>query len=268
MTDDYIGVNRDSRHFAHGGFRLTKYFSRVDRENFALKGTWGDSELVLSGNGGGRIVYLPRKPGPLLKVLPHRWRGAYKFYNTAVVPNKLRYRLGNEGNEEMQYSVSSSQNWLTINDPGGGRLAPGKTVDIEFQFNSNADSLAVGKHKSTVTFKNLTNDGGSAKRIIRIFVGSVPADVKVTSVKGIHCDKKCWLSGNSISDRQETEFTYNSGPSHSVKLLKTEPWIQGGISSLPSGTPLSETLSFPISLQMFKLRTFLNWKKILSAISF
>ncbi len=70
------------------------------------------------------------------------------------------YQLENTGGSSLDWLVSSSQTWVDIEDESGntsGTLAAGDVLEMVALFNTEAESLGLGTHTSTLTFSDTTN---------------------------------------------------------------------------------------------------------------
>jgi len=86
-------------------------------------------------------------------------------------PNFQIYTITNESNEILDYEVSKTQNWLSLNGSDGsitGSLDPNESIEIIISLNSNAEYLPAGSYSDSVEFLNLSTGVGNINRRIRL----------------------------------------------------------------------------------------------------
>jgi hypothetical protein len=88
-------------------------------------------------------------------VTPSGGANFHRSSNGTVNPPSFPYTITNAGTSEIQYRVSTNQNWLTIS-PTYGTLQGGRSVRIDLSVNNNARDLSPGTYTATVTFRNTT----------------------------------------------------------------------------------------------------------------
>ncbi|MFH0981220.1 MAG: C25 family cysteine peptidase, partial [Planctomycetota bacterium] len=85
-------------------------------------------------------------------------------------PGSMVYTLENQNDTGMNYSVSRTQAWVSL-DNTGGYLSPHATAAATVSINSVADGLADGHYTDTVTFINTTDHDGDTTRGVALQVG-------------------------------------------------------------------------------------------------
>ena len=87
-------------------------------------------------------------------------------------PPTTTYTLTNRGSAAIDYRISKTAPWLSLDDgtelvdtPINGTLEPDGTIDIELILNSNAETLTEGYYSDTVVFSNLTSGIDRARTI-------------------------------------------------------------------------------------------------------
>jgi hypothetical protein len=92
---------------------------------------------------------------PCIQVTPSGGANFHRSSNGTVNPPSFPYTITNAGTSEIQYRVSTNQNWLNIS-PTNGTLPGGRSVRIDLSVNNNARNLSPGTYTATVTFRNTT----------------------------------------------------------------------------------------------------------------
>ncbi len=90
-------------------------------------------------------------------------------------PPSQVYTLTNSGSLALNWSISSSQNWIDLTATSG-TLAAGDSTNITISINTNANSLAAGVYSNSVTFANLSNGNGTTAYNVRLSVLAHPLD--------------------------------------------------------------------------------------------
>jgi C1A family cysteine protease len=92
-------------------------------------------------------------------------------------PQSEIYQIQNDGDEAVNYSVSKTENWITLDDgatagdgPLNGTLAPGAHIDIAVSIDEDANALTPGNYEDTVSFTNLTSGSGDTARTVKLEV--------------------------------------------------------------------------------------------------
>ena len=86
-------------------------------------------------------------------------------------PGSVVYTLENTGGSAIDYSVTKTQNWVTITNGSGTLAAGGGTADVTVSINANANGLADGRYTDTVSFVNTTSHDGDTTRGVTLNVG-------------------------------------------------------------------------------------------------
>lgn len=92
---------------------------------------------------------------PCIQVTPSGGANFHRSSNGTVNPPSFPYTITNAGTSEIQYRISTNQNWLNI-APTYGTLQGGRSVRIDLSVNNNAHNLSPGTYTATVTFRNTT----------------------------------------------------------------------------------------------------------------
>ncbi len=90
-------------------------------------------------------------------------------------PPSQVYTLTNSGALALNWSVSSSQNWIDLTATSG-TLAAGGSTNITVSINTNANDLAAGVYSNAVTFTNLTDGNGTTNHSVTLTVLPHPLD--------------------------------------------------------------------------------------------
>ncbi len=85
-------------------------------------------------------------------------------------PANFSYTLANRSEQDIEYSVTVDQSWLTVSNPTGSLLAGG-TAFVIVTINENAGVLGIGNYEATVSFENTTDHTGDTSRRIMLQVG-------------------------------------------------------------------------------------------------
>ncbi len=91
---------------------------------------------------------------------------------SAVTTPTRVYRVTNSGAEPVQFSIKSSEPWVTFSGDSGGNLATGEARSITVSIvDELAARLGPGSHRATIEFTNATNGAGSATRCVELIRG-------------------------------------------------------------------------------------------------
>jgi hypothetical protein len=85
-------------------------------------------------------------------------------------PSSRVYTLENLGSSGFSYSVTKTQNWVSVTNASGYLSGHGSTT-VTVSINSNANSLGDGSYADTVSFVNTTNHTGDTTRDVTLQVG-------------------------------------------------------------------------------------------------
>ena len=98
-------------------------------------------------------------------------------------PDRVTYRIQNNGASAFDYRVSKTAIWLTLDDganPGDGplvgNLLPGQHLDIAVIIDTDAQSLSPGAYADTVIFTNMTSGSGTTSRSVNLTVLAAPCE--------------------------------------------------------------------------------------------
>lgn len=104
---------------------------------------------------------------------------------TPPVPDTKVYTITNDGNQDLDYLVTSNVSWATLDDgvTNGessltGTIVPSDSIDITVTIN--IAGLDVGEHTASVAFTNMTIDDGSGNTSRQVLV-DISADMEVTA---------------------------------------------------------------------------------------
>gem|GEM_PF-1471389 len=114
-------------------------------------------------------------------------------------PDSATYRVTNNSDDPLDYSVSKTANWITLDDgttsadgPLTGTLPPGGWyVDITVTIDDDANSLPGGTYSDTITFANIISGSGNTTRSVNLEV-VVPLCECDLNHDGL-CDMQDWL---------------------------------------------------------------------------
>ena len=93
-------------------------------------------------------------------------------------PPSKTYTLTNSGVSALEWTASSTQNWLDI-DPNGGTLNPGSPEAVIVSLNAIANTLDPCTYSDSVTFTNTTS-GFVQMQNITLDVMPIPGEIEVT----------------------------------------------------------------------------------------
>lgn len=107
------------------------------------------------------------------------------FYSSGYVggpfsPLVASYTLSNQGPHAIQWTLSSTKNWLSLSS-GSGTLAAGESDIISVTINENANTLVAGTYNDVLTFTNVTNGKGNTTRAVTLSVSDSPPTVSILS---------------------------------------------------------------------------------------
>ena len=114
-------------------------------------------------------------------------------------PDSETYRIQNNSDSDLDYNVSKTAGWITLDDgttsgdgPLTGTLAPGAYVDITVIIDEDANSLPPVIHEDTVSFTNSTSGSGNTTRSVTLEVLVTPPCECDLDHNG-NCDMEDWL---------------------------------------------------------------------------
>jgi hypothetical protein len=86
-------------------------------------------------------------------------------------PGSMDFTLTNrDANAALDYQVTATQNWITINN-GVGTIPGGGTATVTVVINAAANNLDMGLYSDTLTFANTTDHTGDTTRPVSLKVG-------------------------------------------------------------------------------------------------
>ncbi|MCE5322052.1 S8 family serine peptidase [bacterium] len=103
-------------------------------------------------------------------------------------PSSITYTIKNISSSDIDWTVSNSQNWLSLSALGGC-LASGQITTVTASLNTNVSNLANDAYEDTLIFTDLTTGEGTTTRSVKLLLGAVYVDVN--SVSSVH-DGKNW----------------------------------------------------------------------------
>jgi hypothetical protein len=125
-------------------------------------------------------------------------------------PAEITYTLENLNDTPLEYTVATTQRWLTLS-PSAGPLDAHETADVTISINSQALDLLVGTYTGTVAFTNTTDHVGDALRSVELTVAIARYTLEA-SANGTDW-MPLWSNGwVAVSDRQWTTQTYDLSP--------------------------------------------------------
>jgi len=85
-------------------------------------------------------------------------------------PASTVYTLTNSGTLPVNYSVTHTASWLSV-DNAAGILGGGGSLNVTVTLDSSATSLPAGRYSDTLVFTNFTNHQGDTIRVVSLQVG-------------------------------------------------------------------------------------------------
>ena len=120
-------------------------------------------------------VYGATAPPSGLKVTPSSGLASEGPHGGPFTPDSVVYTLENQDDTGLNYTVTKTAAWVSLDDTGG--YLPGHgTTEVTVSINSSADSLPNGHYEDTVEFINTTDHDGDTTRPVSLDVG-VPVAV-------------------------------------------------------------------------------------------
>ncbi len=181
-------------------------------------------------------------------------------------PSSLQYTLSNPGNSSINWTASSSANWITLSATSG-TLAAGANTTVTVSINSNANTLGINSYSDTVSFTNTTNGNGNTTRAVSLTVNPLPATVTINSLSQTYNGSPKPVTVTTTPSGLSHTITYNgsaTAPSnagtYSVVATITQPGYVGSdtkdlvigkasqsITFNPLGTVGDTTSDFPLT---------------------
>ena len=97
-------------------------------------------------------------------------------------PSSKTYILQNIGNGSINWTASSSEDWITLSS-SGGVLSSSSATTVIVSFNSNADALVDGTYTDTILFINTTNGNGTTTRTVSLVISPVDVSAPTVSIQ-------------------------------------------------------------------------------------
>lgn len=122
-------------------------------QNFYIFNLYGDPSLVI----------MPEKPA--LTISPTDAFYVTGRSHTPPETDSRTYTLYNNSPTALSWDASYFANWITLSQ-SSGTIAGQGSVTVDIQINSNALTLATGKHTGSVLFNDLTNGATVTRKVI------------------------------------------------------------------------------------------------------
>lgn len=154
----------------HGGYASCTSQTSDWYGRFSVSWTHGlSSYLDPSGTGATTVdTLVPGAAG--LKVTPSSGFDSSGDPGGPFTPSYTDYTLENLGSSGINYTISKSESWVSLNNTGG--YLPGSgTATVRVSINSNANSFGDGVYTDTVFFTNTTDHLGDTSRGVTLEVG-------------------------------------------------------------------------------------------------
>ncbi|SPE63330.1 putative Kelch repeat-containing protein [Verrucomicrobia bacterium] len=117
----------------------------------------GAYSLVVVANGNSSAPVSFTYAPDALEINPLTGFAAVGPTNGPFNPSSKTYNLINTGASPLTWAVANTSLWLTVSSTGGTLAPIGPSTNIVVSLNSNANSLAVGAYRATITFSNQTS---------------------------------------------------------------------------------------------------------------
>ncbi|MBN2563377.1 MAG: hypothetical protein JXQ75_20850 [Phycisphaerae bacterium] len=140
--------------------------------------SWGTGPATfltwnLFGDPSLQIVGTVTQPTGL-KVTPGSGLASAGPVGGPFTPDDVEYTLENQNDTGMNYSVTKSEAWVSIDNTSG--YLPGHgTTTVTVSINANASALGTGNYEDTVNFINTTDHDGDTTRTVNLQVGGPQA---------------------------------------------------------------------------------------------
>ena len=175
-----------------------------------LTGSTNPASLMMSGPKSVTANF--SAPSANLVVTPVTGLSASGLQGGPFSPASQVFTVLNNGGVGGNWSVSKSQDWLSLSS-SGGPLGPGMSASLTFAFNASANTLAPGTYTDTITFKD--QDGGNTIgfRSVVLVVYSAQSGYTVTSdPPGL------FVMVDGMTYRAPYTFDWPSGSSHALSV--------------------------------------------------
>ena len=127
-------------------------------------------------------------------------------------PASQVFTVQNNGGTGGNWSVSKSQDWLSLSSSGGA-LAPGMSASLTVAFNASANTLAPGTYTDAITFKDQGGGNTIGIRSVALVVSSAQSGYTVTSdPPGL------FVIVDGMTYRAPCTFDWPSGSSHALSV--------------------------------------------------
>ena len=122
------------------------------------------------GYAANYVNYTGPPPDHGMTVVPYGGLESSGDVGGPFSPDSKSYTLRNLGSTPIEYSVSATQDWVTVED-GSGTIPGEDYVNVTVRISSLAESLPAGNYEDTVSFINLTDHEGDTARDVTLQVG-------------------------------------------------------------------------------------------------
>lgn len=196
--------------------------------------------LVLSNQQS--IVFLP-SPRTTMSVTPSDSLDTIGPVGGPFSTPSKPYVIENEGNNPLDWSVSSSQPWLTV-APSSGTLNPGDTVSVKAALTLEADLLALGGYSAVISFVNNSDGAGNTTRSVTLAVEGTDRVLDIAPETGL--DSTGLAGGPFFPDTRVYTLLNTGDATFNWTASSKEPWlsifpVQG---TIHPGESTSVTLAF------------------------
>jgi hypothetical protein len=123
-------------------------------------------------NLGSFAVAIPAPAPGVLSVLPSAGFNDSGLVGGPFSPALQLFALTNSGGASLNWSVSKSQDWLSLSATSGS-LLPGDSATVTVSLSASANNLSAGVYADSVTFSNLTA-GAASVRPVSLTVNPLP----------------------------------------------------------------------------------------------
>ena len=160
----------------------------------------------------------------------------------AFSPGQIVYTLTNVGQEELDWTATKTQSWVSLSS-AGGTLVAGASTTVTVSINAAADALAAGSYSDTVTFTNTTTHSGDTTRGVSLTVNPPAGVLAVTP--GTNLVSSGTVGGPFTPSSQAYTLQNTGGQSLNWTATKTQSWVSlssaGG--TLAAGASTTVTVS-------------------------
>ncbi len=156
-------------------------------------------------------------------------------------PPSKTYTLTNDGVSALEWTASSTQDWLDI-DPNGGTLNPGDSNTVVVSLNAIADTLDPGTYADSVAFTNTT--GGTLQiKGVTLDIMLIPGEIEVTDSIPEPNDLNMPFGEVVIGLARTEHITItNSNPDHELVVNDISLGAAGVIEDFEDGDLLEYTI--------------------------